>query len=146
MEDHSETQKDVTMTFEVDLTTIHGRCAQLALDKGIKPVNVRAYLRDVSGLSIQAIHGWFKGTTKAPAAEPLAKIAKHFKTDLMWIVTGEPDPRFLEHAYDAPDLDTLMKQKIQEYIGGGILKSLRLNMVGLEITTTFHEEDAAEKE
>lgn len=140
----SEKDPVFTMTEEFDLETVPGRCAQLALNAGVPDRNVRSYLAEVCGISVQAIHRWFDGRTKHPKAHCLADIAKHFNADLMWIVTGESDPRSFEKAHSAPDFETLVKQKIQECIGAGPIKSVAMSLGAFEITTTFHEEDEKE--
>ena len=56
---------------------------------GISKRDRTGVLANICGLSPQAIYKWFDGSTHNPTAENLAAIAKYYKVDLMWLITGE---------------------------------------------------------
>jgi hypothetical protein len=72
-------------------------------------------------VTVQAVAAWFTGDTKKISPEYLAIIAKHYRVDLYWLITGEGSPdrvrgRLSEMIPYAAALPEQVQDKIADYI------------------------------
>ena len=69
------------------MTTID-RIKRALTRAGVPERQQRRALSDLRGISPQAVAQWYSGDTKRISPEYLAQIARRYKVDLDWLITG----------------------------------------------------------
>jgi len=65
------------------------RIKELIESKGVQPDQVRKKIIEITGVSKQALTGWFTGNITSPRVEYIIAVADYYDADLIWILTGK---------------------------------------------------------
>ena len=121
---------------KLDLETIAGRLAFIVKDAGIADRKIKSTMAGICDISPQAIHRWYDGNTSSPSAENIATLARYYRADLMWLITGE-------RTIEGNDLDCdlgaqlRLKKLLPDGMDTGTIKQIKITLSSVEICTSF---------